>query len=122
MSGYGKPGRFCNTMYHSKTSTSRMVKHAWEVHRIDIKGHDTAGVSVVEQLKKASHDKKSLYGLGILDKIKLFFLHWVICMHIPFTVVENAHFRSFFSIFNASLFTYIPISNQTIHTWIMTEF
>ena len=42
-----------------------MVKHEWEMHRIDIKDHDTAGVSIAEQLKKASHDKKPFYGLEI---------------------------------------------------------
>lgn len=99
-----------------------MARHAWDVHRIDLRSHVTARISVTSHLKNARNDKRPLQGLSILEKIKLFFIRWVVCMHIPFSIVENSHFRSFLGIFNSSLLTHVPISNETIHTWIMAEF
>lgn len=99
-----------------------MARHARDVHRIDLKGHGNTGIGLASQLKKASNDKKPLNGLGIREKIKLFFIRWVVCMHIPFSIVENSHFRSFLGIFNSSLLAYVSISNETILTWIVAEF
>lgn len=99
-----------------------MARHARDVHRIELKGHGTAGTSIASQPKKASNYKKPLDGLGIREKIKLFFIRWVVCMHIPFSVVENSHFRSFLDILNSPLLAYVPISSETIRTCIVAEF
>lgn len=104
------------------TSTSKMARHAWDVHRIDLRSHGPSRISINSQLKNARNDKRPLHGLGILEKIKLFFIRWVVCMHIPFSIVENSHFRAFLGIFNSSLLTHVPVSKESIHTWIIAEF
>lgn len=121
------------------TSTSKMARHAWDVHKIDLKSHGTPAIrvasqlnnaridrtpaiSVASQLTNARTDKKPLYGLGIQENIKLFFIRWVVCMRIPSSIVENSHFRSFLRIFNSSLMASIPISNEKLRTWIVAEF
>lgn len=116
-----------------------MARHAWEVHKIDLKSHGTPAIRVASQLRNARidrtpaisvasqltstrNDNKPLSGLGIQENIKLFFIRWVVCMRIPSSVVENSHFRSFLRIFNSSLMAAIPISNEILRTWIVTEF
>lgn len=116
-----------------------MARHAWDVHKIDLKSHGTQAIrvdsqlsnaridrtpviSVASQSKNARNDKKPLYGRGIQENIKLFFIRWIVCMHIPSSIVENSHFRSFLRIFNSSLMASIPISNEKIRTWIVAEF
>lgn len=116
-----------------------MARHAWDVHKIDLKSHGTTAIrvdsqlsnaridrtpaiSVASQLTNARNDKKPLHGLGIQENIKIFFIRWVVCMRIPSFIVENLHFRSFLRIFNSSLMTSIPISNEKFRTWIVVEF
>lgn len=82
------------------TSTSKMARHAWDVHKIDLKSHGTQAIrvdsqlsntridrtpviNVASQLKNTRNDKKPLYGRGIQENIKLFFIRWVVCIFLP---------------------------------------
>lgn len=99
-----------------------MMKHKLENHYINIKSIEVVQVDIISQLRNGPTINKTLIGLGLVNKMKLHFIQWIICKHIPFSVVESNFFRLFLTIFNVLLLKYLASNNHTTKHWIMAQF
>ena len=107
-----------NHLFSIFTSSDKMTQHVWECQRIDIslKGKKTPLTNnplITEQLQSASR-YKSLIGLELVEKMKYFFIRWVVTMHIAFSICNNEFFKDLLGLFSKTLVKHLSTSSNTI--------
>ena len=112
-------------LYSSNTSSQKMAEHVWECSRVDVFGKRTSAsntfTTVTMQLQNAPR-LKALVGLNQVEKMKFFFIRWIVTMHIAFSVCGNQFFRDLLGLFSATLVAHLPTSGSVIRGWITEVF
>jgi hypothetical protein len=56
------------------------------------------------------------------ESFKALLLKWIVEQNLPLTAVESDTFRDLLCLLSKEIDAYLPLSGDTIHNWIMTEF
>ena len=106
---------------YGKHGTDHIADHLRVKHRVTKTGQVNSEASVLEQQQRGS-TISSLISRVNYDAFRTTLIHWIVCMHIPFSIVENTFFRAFLATISASVGSLLPLDGDTIRKWIMGEF
>ena len=56
------------------------------------------------------------------ESFKALLIKWIVEQNLPLTAVESDTFRDLLCLLSKEVDAYLPLSGDTIHNWIMTEF
>ena len=109
----------CKTTFVKK-GTDHIERHLRTRHRVTKSGQSNT-TSVLEQQQRGS-TFSSLVSRVNYDAFHTTLIHWIVCMHIPFSIVENTFFQNFISTISSTIASMLPLDGDTIRGWIMGEF
>lgn len=114
-------------MFSTSSSTSKIANHLWTCQRANIDGKhkppaSNALITAYTINSRQSAATTPLVGLGIVDRLKLLLIKWIVSMHILLSIVENQFFWQLILWFSPTLTAFVSKDYYTMRNQLMEAY
>jgi hypothetical protein len=114
---------------YAASSTNAADGHLRQEHKAHTQSQSTD--QEINSSKRPRHDVLAMQRLAAqgnliprpkAESFKALLIKWIVEQNLPLTAVESDTFRDLLCLLSKEVDAYLPLSGDTIHNWIMTEF